>query len=84
MLFLVGSVIAAAAANSITLIVGRAVAGWGGAGIVGGSHVIAHQIGRPERRPAITGLIGAVFIISSILGPIIGGVFTYQVSWRWW
>lgn len=83
-LFLVGSVVAAAAAGSVTLIVGRAVAGWGGAGIVGGSHVISHQIARPERRPAVTGLVGAVFIISSILGPIIGGLFTYQVSWRWW
>ncbi|KAK8033518.1 hypothetical protein PG991_002916 [Apiospora marii] len=82
-LFLVGSVVAAAAPNSIALIVGRAVAGWGGAGIVGGSYVISHQIARPERRPAITGLIGAVFIFSSILGPIVGGAFTYQVSWRW-
>jgi MFS family permease len=83
-LILIGSVVAGAASSSVALIVGRAIAGWGGAGIVGGSYVITHQISRPKRRPALTGLIGAVFIFSSILGPIIGGAFTYSVSWRWW
>ncbi|KAK0625513.1 MFS gliotoxin efflux transporter glia [Bombardia bombarda] len=82
-IFCIGSLVAAVAPNSTALIVGRAVAGWGGAGIVNGSYIITHHIARPEKRPAFTGLIGAVFIFSSILGPIVGGAFTYEVTWRW-
>src|SRR5262249_44567979 len=37
----------------------------------------------PSRVPAYSGLIGVAFVISSVLGPVLGGVFTTQLSWRY-
>ncbi|RYP71298.1 hypothetical protein DL771_004875 [Monosporascus sp. 5C6A] len=65
------------------LIVGRAIQGWGGAGILGGGFLLMHQIARPMSRPTFTGMLLAVFACSAILGPIIGGAFTTGVTWRW-
>ncbi|RYP20238.1 hypothetical protein DL765_002912 [Monosporascus sp. GIB2] len=82
-IFLVGSLVAATAPNSTTLIVGRAIQGWGGAGILGGGFLLMHQIAKPVSRPTFTGMLLAVFSCSAILGPIIGGAFTTGVTWRW-
>jgi MFS family permease len=45
--------------------------------------VIISQITRLEQRPLLFGLFGAVFALSSVLGPLLGGAFTDKVSWRW-
>lgn len=81
--FEVGSLICAVANNSTTLIVGRAIAGAGGAGIASGSYTIIAFSVPPQKRPAFTGLMGAVFGLASVIGPLLGGVFTDNVSWRW-
>jgi MFS family permease len=36
-----------------------------------------------EQRPAFMAAFGIVFVISSVVGPLLGGVFTQHVSWRW-
>jgi MFS family permease len=72
------------AKSSTTLIVGRAIAGCGAAGVASGCYIIITYIASPKSRPAYTGIIGAVFGIASVAGPLLGGVFTDQVSWRWW
>ncbi|KAF2001331.1 putative efflux pump antibiotic resistance protein [Amniculicola lignicola CBS 123094] len=81
--FEVGSLICAVGKNADTFIVGRAIAGVGGAGVaVGAFTIIAFSV-RPKLRPAFTGLIGATFGISAVVGPLLGGVFTDTIGWRW-
>ncbi|KAI1820152.1 MFS general substrate transporter [Xylaria intraflava] len=81
--FEVGSLICGVAQNSKTLIIGRAVAGLGAAGIFSGALLIlAHSVPL-ERRPLFTGFVSSIYGIASVVGPLLGGVFTDRVTWRW-
>ncbi|KAH7305125.1 major facilitator superfamily transporter [Rhexocercosporidium sp. MPI-PUGE-AT-0058] len=82
-IFEVGSVICGAASNSISLIVGRAIAGIGGGGIFSGCFIIIAESTPLRKRALFTGFIGGTFGIASVFGPLIGGAFTTRVSWRW-
>ncbi|KAK1753335.1 major facilitator superfamily domain-containing protein [Echria macrotheca] len=82
-LFELGSLLCAVAPSSTAFIIGRAVAGLGGSGIMGGALVIiAHSVPL-RRRPLFIGAIGAMFGIASVCGPLLGGVFTDRLTWRW-
>lgn len=82
-LFELGSLICALAPNSTALIVGRAVAGVGGSGIMAGAIIIiAHSVPLPKR-PMFLGAMGGMFGIASVCGPLLGGVFTDRLTWRW-
>ncbi|KAI5481116.1 Major facilitator transporter-like protein [Pseudohyphozyma bogoriensis] len=82
-LFEVGSAICGAAKDVNTLIGGRAISGWGAAGLFVSMIQILAQVTLIENRAKLFGAFGAVFGISSIIGPLIGGAFTDHVSWRW-
>lgn len=82
-IFLVGSVVAAAAPNSAALIVGRALQGWGCSGTLGGSVLMISYVAEPKKRPMLIGMWMSVFMFSTIVGPLLGGAFTSEVTWRW-
>lgn len=82
-IFLVGSIVAAAAPNSVSVIIGRALQGWGASGVLGGTLIVINYVSNPRHHPFLIGLWMAVFMVSTILGPVIGGAFTSGVTWRW-
>jgi EmrB/QacA subfamily drug resistance transporter len=81
--FEVGSAICGAAPNSTTLIVGRAIAGLGNAGIFQGAIIITLYIVPLHKRPQYMGFFGAVFGVASAIGPLLGGAFSDGPGWRW-
>ncbi|KAK4128623.1 MFS general substrate transporter [Parathielavia appendiculata] len=82
-LFEAGSLLCGVAPNSITLIIGRAIAGLGSAGILTGSFVIAGAAVPLQRLPIYMAVVGTMFGVGATTGPLLGGVFTDLVSWRW-
>ena len=84
-IFEVGSALCGAAPSSTALIVGRAIAGIGAAGIFCGGIMIIVPLVPLRRRPTFTAFIGLVSGVSSVLGPLIGGTFTdnKSLTWRW-
>ncbi|KAL6811973.1 major facilitator superfamily domain-containing protein [Trichoderma sp. SZMC 28015] len=82
-IFELGSLICAVAPSSTALIVGRAFAGVGAAGIGSGSYTIIGFSASPKSRPMFTGIVGTSYGVAAAVGPLIGGAFSDKVSWRW-
>ncbi|WP_435970352.1 DHA2 family efflux MFS transporter permease subunit [Streptomyces sp. Qhu_M48] len=82
-IFLVGSALCGIAQNMPQLIAFRAVQGLGGGGLMVLSMAIVGDLVSPRERGKYQGLFGAVFGATSVLGPLLGGLFTEHLSWRW-
>ncbi|KAI1049225.1 hypothetical protein LB506_005169 [Fusarium annulatum] len=82
-IFELGSLISAVARDSMTVIVGRAIAGLGASGVAPGVYTIPAFIAAPEKRATYTGFIGLSYGIAAVAGPLIGGGLTDGASWRW-
>ncbi|KAI9150509.1 putative HC-toxin efflux carrier TOXA 13 [Paramyrothecium foliicola] len=83
LLFEIGSTVCGAAPNSIAFILGRAIAGLGAAGIQSGVIVVIVHSVPLHKRPMYQGLFAAVFGVSSVVGPLLGGALTTNATWRW-
>ncbi|KAJ6508457.1 major facilitator superfamily domain-containing protein [Mycena sanguinolenta] len=83
MIFEAGSLVCGLAHGINLLIVGRTIGGLGAAGMIVAMIQVISQATRLEDRPRLFGIFGAVFGLSSVIGPLIGGAFTDKLSWRW-
>jgi EmrB/QacA subfamily drug resistance transporter len=82
-IFWVGSLVCALANSMGMLIAARAIQGVGGGGIIVLPNICISDLFSMRNRGMYFGILGMVWAIASALGPILGGVFTSQVSWRW-
>jgi Major Facilitator Superfamily len=81
--FEIGSLVCAAAKTSKVFIVGRAIGGAGQAGLVNGAITIITTIAPLDQRPMLIGWILSMSSIGAVVGPLIGGAITQNISWRW-
>ena len=82
-IFLAGSALAGISTSMGELIGFRAIQGLGGGGLIVSAQAIVGDVVSPRDRGRYQGLFGAVFGVTSILGPLLGGFFVDQLSWRW-
>jgi multidrug resistance protein len=82
-IFFIGSLLAAVSVNMNMLIAARAVQGIGGGGLIVLVNITISDLFAMRERGAYFGVIGGVWALASSLGPIVGGLFTQKVSWRW-
>ncbi|TDD49990.1 DHA2 family efflux MFS transporter permease subunit [Kribbella antibiotica] len=82
-LFMVGSFFAGGADSMTTLIIFRAIQGFGGGGLMVTASAVMADVVPLRERGKYQGFIGAAFGVSTVAGPLLGGLFVDHLSWRW-
>jgi len=82
-IFLIGSALCGIAQNMVELIGFRALQGLGAGGLLVTAIAVVGDIVPPRERGRYQGLFGAVFGVSTVIGPLLGGFFVDNLTWRW-
>ncbi len=82
-IFLVGSAMSGLSQSLGMLIGFRAIQGLGAGGLIVGAQAIIGDVVSPRERGKYQGLFGAVFAVTTVVGPLLGGFLTQHASWRW-
>jgi EmrB/QacA subfamily drug resistance transporter len=81
--FVVGAVLGGLATSMPQLIAFRALQGTGGGGLMIGAQALIGELVSPRERGRYLGLIGAAYVVAAVGGPLLGGFFIDQLTWRW-
>lgn len=82
-IFMVGSTVCATAPTSAVFVLGRAICGFAGSGIMAGSFTLLVLCIPMRKRPLYTGIIGGIGGIAGVASPVLGGVIVDRLDWRW-
>ncbi|KAL7908620.1 MFS general substrate transporter [Trichoderma velutinum] len=82
-IFWIGSLLCAVSTSMGMLIAARAIQGVGGGGTIVLPNICISDLFSMRKRGMYFGILGMVWALASAIGPILGGVFTSKVSWRW-
>ncbi|KAF3922626.1 hypothetical protein ABW21_db0200329 [Orbilia brochopaga] len=81
--FTVGAILCAVAKDFTLILVGRTIQGIGGGGIIAVSEIILTDLVPLRERGKYFGFLSTMWALGSVLGPVLGGVFSEKVSWTW-
>ena len=82
-LFLTGSALSGLAGSMLELVLFRALQGLGAGGLIVTAMAVIADLVPPRERARYMGMIGGVFAVASVAGPLLGGLFVDELSWRW-
>jgi EmrB/QacA subfamily drug resistance transporter len=82
-IFLIGSALCGLSSSFAMLIAFRALQGLGGGGLLVSAQAAIGDVVSPRERGRYQGVFGGVFAIATVVGPLVGGALTTDLSWRW-
>ncbi|EGE09577.1 hypothetical protein TEQG_08520, partial [Trichophyton equinum CBS 127.97] len=82
-LFFVGTLVSGLSNNFTQMLVGRSIQGVGGGGIIALTEIVVTDLIPMRERGKYFGILSSMWSLGSVLGPVLGGGFSQNVSWRW-